>query len=532
MKKKYFAAVFLKKMQHAHLKSIVVFLLLISVVSLATGAVQPAALFTNNMVLQREIAVPVWGTAAPGEKITVLFQKQQQKAIAGNDGKWLIKLEPLKSGGPFEMSITGSNTVIIHNVYIGDVWLCSGQSNMDMTLAKEDRYWCGVYHEAEELAIADYPMIRVFDVDYAPNDKLQQDVKGTWEITSPATAGHFSAAAYFFARNLYEKYKIPIGLITTAYGASTVEAWTSQKVLESNPLFFKLLNDYERKKKIYDTAVSAKEKYRIAYARWQKDSTSAKAAKKDIPKSPGNPDPERDQHNPFVLYNGMVAGLIPYAIKGTAWYQGESNIPTKEIYSLQMEAMIKNWRTDWGQGDFPFIFVQLANYGKYIDTVAGKGGGTTYIREQQLKNLAVSNTAMVVAIDNADDPANIHPKNKQAIGKRLAIAAEGLVYHEGIIWSGPLFSKMEVNGKMARIDFSNADSGLDIIGDTLYGFAIAGADKKFYWANARKENGSVFVSSPDVPSPVAVRYGWGDNPKVNLYNNEGLPASPFRTDDW
>jgi sialate O-acetylesterase len=375
-------------------------------------------------------------------------------------------------------------------------------------------------------------LIRVFDTDYTPSDNILNAVGGKWEITSPETVGHFSAAAYFFARELYNKYKVPIGLVTTAYGASTAEAWVSKKTLEANPLFAKLLSEYEKKKTVYDTSITAQQKYAAAYEKFKVDSVAAKLAKKDPPRNPKNPDPKIDQHNPYVLYNGMIAPLVPYAIKGAIWYQGESNGPSKEIYAAIMEALIKNWRQDFAQGDFPFIYVQLANNGKALDTIAGKGGNTTIVREQQLKNLAIKNTAMVVAVDNADDPSNIHPKNKQQIGLRLALAAKAKVYGEKIPYSGPIYNAMKIEGNTIRISFNHLEGGLTIKGDKPIGFAIAGADKKFVWATATIDGANIIVSSPDIIAPVAVRYAWGDNPPANLYNKAELPASPFRTDDW
>lgn len=504
--------------------------LLITLIAFAD--VKLASPFGDHMVLQRNALIPIWGMADPGEKITVVFEKQRETVTAGADGKWMVKLNKLKAGGPFELTVSGKNSVKLQDVYVGEVWLCSGQSNMDMTVAKEDRYWCGVHNEAEEVANANYPLIRVFDVDFVPSDTIVKDVKGKWEICSPATVGHFSAAAYFFARELYNKYHVPIGLVTTAFGASTAEAWTSKKALEANPLFAGLLNAYTQKKNAYDTADNQK-KYAEALAKWKTDSAVAAAAQKNIPRKPGRvQDPRRDQHSPYVLYNGMVSPLIPYAIKGALWYQGESNGPTKDIYDKLMETLIQNWRDDWAQGNFPFIYVQLANYGKTLDTIPGNGGSTTVVRDKQLKNLSVLNTAMVVAIDNADDPSNVHPKNKQEIGLRLALAAEAMVYEEKIPYSGPVYSKMKTAGNTIRLNFNHVEGGLVAKGDKLVGFAIAGNDKKFVWADAKIEGETIVVSSPEITEPVAVRYGWGDNPKVNLYNKANLPASPFKTDDW
>ncbi|CAN5689433.1 sialate O-acetylesterase [soil metagenome] len=509
-----------------------VIIILIPFVSSVSADVKFASPFTNHMVLQRDMKVPVWGTANPGEKIQLVFGKQNKSGIADANGKWMIYLDKLKAGGPFILTAKGNNTITLTDIYAGEVWLCSGQSNMDMTVAREDRYWCGVYNEAAELASANYPLIRVFDVDFTPSDAILPNVKGVWEITSPKTVGHFSAAAYFFARELYNTLHVPIGLVTTAYGASTAEAWISKKTLEADTAFSKLLQQYDKKKASYDTAITAKNKYAIDLQQWTDAAAVAKEAGKDPPRSPKNPDPSADQHNPYVLYNGMVNALIPYAIRGAIWYQGESNIATKEIYAHIMESLVNNWRKDWCQGDFPFIYVQLANYGKKWDSLPAAGGGTNSIREQQLKNLSIPNSAMVVAIDNADDPANIHPKNKQEIGRRLALAAEANVYGKKNTYSGPIYKSMKIEGNKIRLYFYHVAEGLLAKDGPLKSFAIAGNDNKFVFADAVIDGETILVSAAGISDPKAVRYAWGDNPRVNFYNKDNLPASPFRTDDW
>ncbi len=513
-------------------KNAVVTIILLAFVSRSFADVHFASPFTNHMVLQRDMKVPVWGTAYPGEKIQLVFGKQHKVGIADASGKWMIYLDKLKAGGPFTLTAKGNNIVTLTDIYAGEVWLCSGQSNMDMTVAREDRYWCGVYNEAAELASANYPLIRAFDVDFTPSDSILPNVKGAWEITSPKTVGHFSAAAYFFARELYSTLHVPIGLVTTAYGASTAEAWISKKALEADTALSKLLQQYDKKKAVYDTSTTAKNKYAFDFEKWTAAAAVEKEAGKDPPRSPKNPDPSADQHNPYVLYNGMVNALIPYAIRGAIWYQGESNIATKEIYAHIMESLVNNWRKDWCQGDFPFIYVQLANYGKKWDSLPAAGGGTNSIREQQLKNLSIPNSAMVVAIDNADDPANIHPKNKQEIGRRLALAAEAKWYGKKITYSGPIYKTMKIEGNKIRLYFDHVAEGLLSKDGPLKSFAIAGADKKFVAADAVIDGETILVSAPGITNPEAVRYAWGDNPPVNFYNKVNLPASPFRTDDW
>lgn len=494
--------------------------------------VKLASPFGDHMVLQRNKTVPVWGTASPGEKVTITFNNQKKSTITASDGTWSIRLGKLKAGGPFTMTAAGANAITFQDVYVGEVWLCSGQSNMDFTVAREDRYWCGVFNEKQEVAEADYPLIRVFDTDFAPRLEPQKDVTGTWEIVSPQTVGHMSAIAYFFARDLQKKMKVPVGLITTAFGASTAEAWTSNSALVSNPEFATLLNNFQNKISNYLSDTAAKSKYKKENDAWRIASAKAKEEGKDQPRGPKNPDPVMDQHNPFVLWNGMVAPLVPYAIQGVLWYQGESNSPTASIYRDLMETLIIDWRKQWNQGAFPFLYVQLANIGKEIETIPAAGGAEAIKREAQLLNLSIPNTAMVVAIDNADplDMLNVHPKNKQEIGKRMVLAARAIAYGEKITYSGPVYDSMQIIGNTIHLKFKSIDKGLLCKGDKLKGFAIAGEDKKFVWADAKIVGNSIIVSSPDIAKPIAVRYGWGSNPPISLYNMADLPASPFRTD--
>jgi sialate O-acetylesterase len=510
---------------------LLVFVFLIFISLPVFAEVKLTSLFNDHMVLQREMKVPVWGTADAGEKITVTFSKQKINTVADANGNWKVGLAKLSAGGPYTLTVTGKNTITVQDVYVGEVWLCSGQSNMDMTVAKEDRYWCGVIHEKEEVSKANYPTIRVFDVDFTPNATPRQSVTGKWEIVSPQTVGHLSAAAYFFARDLQAKLKVPVGLVTTAYGASTAEAWISNEAMRSNPKLSFLLDSFQAKLNRYTGDTAAKTKYLAAREKWKADADKAKSEGKDPPRGPRNPDPVMDQHNATVLWNGMVAALVPYAIRGALWYQGESNGPTANIYKDIMETLIGDWRKQWNEGNFPFIYVQLANHEKLI-TDPVKNDPMVTVRDHQLQNLSIPNTAMVVAIDNADpaDYGNIHPKNKQEIGKRLALAALGLVYGEKIIYSGPIFDKMSVEGNKVRISFKNTGSGLMVKGDTLKGFAVAGADKKFVQADAVVDGNSVVVSAAGLTDPAMVRYGWAKNPPTNLYNKEGLPASPFKTD--
>ncbi|GAC1481604.1 MAG: sialate O-acetylesterase [Flavisolibacter sp.] len=458
--------------------------------------------------------------------------EQILSATANANGRWMVKLGKLSAGGPYCITLKGKNTFTINDVYVGEVWLCSGQSNMDMTVAREDRYWCGVFNEKEEVANANYPLIRVFDVDFTPAATPQNDVTGKWEVVSPLTVGHLSAAAYFFARDLQNKIQVAIGLITAAYGASTAEAWLREDPLVKDAAMKPLVESFQSKLAKYATDTTAQNAYKIAYEKWKIAAAKTKAEGKSEVRAPRNHDPIRDQHNSTVLWNGMVKGLVPYAIKGALWYQGESNSPTASIYCHIMETLITDWRSQWGQGNFPFIYVQLANIGKTYDSIPAKGGAEAIKREAQLQNLSLPNTAMVVAIDNADpeEMNNVHPKNKQEIGRRLALAAEAIAYGKKLVYSGPIYEKMEVEGNSVRLHFKYTGSGLMAKDGNLKGFAIAGEDKKFIWANAKIEGNTVVVSSRELSKPGAVRYGWSSNPPTSLYNKENLPASPFRTD--
>ncbi|SFD55565.1 sialate O-acetylesterase [Chitinophaga sp. CF118] len=507
---------------------ILLFLLLNAVI--ASANIKLPSVIGDHMVLQQNTKVKIWGWADAGERVSIKtgWLKQPLTIITGKDGRWSSTLSTIKAGGPYEIILQGKNSIHIADVWLGEVWLCSGQSNMDMTVAREDRYWCGVYNEAEEVATANYPQIRVFDAAFTPTDTVKKDVSGQWEICTPTTVKHFSAAAYFFARDLQQQLKVPVGLITTAYGASTAEAWISRQELKSFP---ELLEDYARRKAAYDTSITAQKKYEADLNKWSVAVIAAKAEGKDLPREPKNPNPEKDQHSPAVLYNGMVAPLIPYTIKGALWYQGESNTSKPALYRALMEALIANWRKDWQQGAFPFLYVQLANYGK-LDSLPVNEKGTVLIREAQLENLSIPHTGMVVAIDNAnpDKPEDIHPKNKQAIGQRFSLLARATVYGEKISYSGPMYQRMQVEGNKVRLYFEHTDGGLKCRDNVLKGFAIAGADKQFVWANATIEGNTVLLSSEQVPHPVAVRYAWASNPPANLYNKADLPASPFRTD--
>lgn len=470
-------------------------------------AVELPRLFSDNMILQRRVPVPIWGTAKPGATVTVVLGKQTHAATAGADGRWIVKLDPLEAGGPLELRV---NELTFRNVLVGDVWLCSGQSNMEYGVETAAR-------PKEEIAAARFPKIRLFTVGRAAKEEPQSDVKGKWQECSPETVAKFSAAGYFFGRELHAHLDVPIGLICSSWSGTPIEAWMSEPLLASDSDTKAALDRWKESLAAYPKAVEAWEK---RAAQWEKDVQSDSNLKR--PKKPSNP----KYASPTLgrLFNGMIHPLIPFAMKGVIWYQGESNTAQAASYEKKFSALIQDWRSRWGRGNFPFLFVQLANF---MPKKPQPGDSDwARLREAQLRALSVPTTAMVVAIDIGDEK-DIHPKNKQEVGRRLALAARALAYGETIVYSGPIFESMKIEEGRIRLSFGHVGGGLM---GSLKGFAIAGDDKKFVWAKAEIEGDTVVVRSDDVPNPKAVRYAWADSPDCGLYNKEGLPASPFRTD--
>jgi sialate O-acetylesterase len=403
----------------------------------------------------------------------------------------------------------------------------------------------------QEIADAKYPKIRLFKVANATAEEPQTDVKGEWVECTPETVGGFSAAGYFFGRDLFKALGVPVGLIHTNWGGTPAEAWTSREGLEGNPALKAIYQRYKQNLANYPKQKEEWDKTRDArMATWKEAAAKAKAEKKPAPRAPQAPaDPAKSPNSPSTLYNGMIAPLVPFGIRGAIWYQGESNAGRAYEYRTLFPAMIADWRKHWAEGDFPFIFVQLANFMARKEQPADSAWAE--LREAQAMTLALPKTGMAVIID-IGEAANIHPKNKQDVGGRLALAAETVAYGKTIVCSGPIYKSMSIEGDKIRLRFDHVGGGLVAKGDDavivkgpggepelqakegarLTGFAIAGADKKFVWADAKIDGDSVLVWAKDVPTPVAVRYAWADNPQCNLYNKAGLPASPFRTDQW
>ena len=626
----------------------------------AFGQVRLPRLVGDGMVLQRDAQVRVWGWADAGEKVTLDFAGRTYNAAAGADSKWAVTLSALKAGGPYSMEIHAGNHIMLKNILIGDVWVCSGQSNMELTMDRvKDKY-------PDIIAHCDNPRIRQFLVPdryvfTSPQEDLQS---GSWESANPQSILQFTAVGYFFAKALYEKYQVPIGLINASLGGSPVQAWMSEDALKAFPAYMEIAEKYkddayvnqikEKDKSINDAwysrlqqldqglANSEKTWFDPAYdasvwplmslpAYWADEkvgpvngvvwfrkeidvpaamvgkpgrlllgrivdsdtvyingtfagttsyqypprkydfpSTLLKEGKniitirvvnttsrggfvKDKPyeltaggqtidlKGPWQyklgatmdplPAPTFIQWKPLGLYNAMIAPLLNCSIKGVIWYQGESNAGNPLEYQKLFPAMITDWRQKWNQGDFPFLYVQLANFMQAKDQPSESNWAQ--LREVQLKTLAVGNTGMAVITD-IGEWNDIHPLNKEEVGRRLALAAQKLAYGDNnVVYSGPVYQSMKIEGNKVILSFTNIGGGLVAAGDgQLKYFAVAGADKKFVWAKAKIENDKIVVWNDQVASPVAVRYAWADNPEgANLYNKEGLPASSFRTDE-
>jgi len=490
-----------------------------------TAEVRLPSVLSDHMVIQRGMDVPVWGWTEPGAKVTVQMGAHKRVTTATPEGKFLVHLPPMEAGGPYTLTVTSANTVWVKDILVGELWICSGQSNMAFALR-------GVANAEKEIADAKYPRMRLFTVGRTPATEPQDDCKGTWAACTPQTAAGFSAVAYFFGRDLLKHLDVPIGLINTSWGGTPSEAWTSPETVKKVAAFKPIVERWQQQIATYADQLKKWEENKDALlAKWKDAAAKAKAAGKKPPRKPRAPaDPTLNPHRPSVLYNGMIAPLLPLRIAGAIWYQGESNASRAYQYRTIFPAMIEDWRAHWGEGDFPFLFVQLANFMK--PKVEPGESAWAELREAQSMALRLPKTGQAVIID-IGEAGNIHPKNKQDVGKRLALAARAIAYGEKITYSGPMYRSMTVEDGKIRLTFDHVDGGLVAKGGgALKGFAIAGSDKKFVWADATIDGDTVVVSSTKVKDPVAVRYDWADNPDGNLYNKADLPASPFRTDDW
>lgn len=469
------------------------------------------ALFADHMVIQRDEPVHVWGDADAGETVTVAFRGQQQAMTADSLGRWSVQLPPGESGGPFVLTVRGTNTITLEDVLVGDVWIASGQSNMGFSL-REAR------DAQQEIAGANLPAVRLLNIKQRFADYPHGDLTVTtpWSICTPDSAAGFSAVAFFFAREIAQREHVPIGVIQSAWGGTPAEAWTSMSALSRDASLMPVFSAWA-------AMVEAEPQTLLVEAREREEiKQRAGAVENENLRVPWHP--VFNAWAPGALYNGMIAPLTHFPIRGVIWYQGESNTDARRypVYGRLFQTLIQDWRTDWSEGDFPFLFVQIANYRTDADSHWPE------VREAQREALALVNTAMVVTID-VGDPKNIHPVDKQDVGHRLALAARAMVYGEHIEDSGPLYRSMSREGHSLRLYFDHADGGLVTEGKQLEGFEIAGPDGKFVPAAAQIDGTTVVLSSPAIPLPAQARYGWSDDPACSLFNKAGLPASPFST---
>ena len=496
-------------------------------------------IFSDHMVLQRGEPVAIWGTAAPSESVKVTFGTQTQEAQAGADGKWKVTLAAMKEEAkPADLVVTGKNTVTIKDVLVGEVWVCSGQSNMQWTVAQ-------AANPDKEIADAKFPSIRMFNLDREVSAQPKDDCKGKWLETNPQNAGQFSAVGYYFGRHLHQVLNVPIGLINTSWGGTRVEAWTSNEALSERPCARDLLQDWATAKAKYN-AESAAKVFEQQKAAWQAQvkaiqERNAKLktgdAKENTPPAPRPADnPHTTPHHPSVLYNAMIAPIIPYGIKGGIWYQGESNQKRAVQYQELLPTMINDWRKRWND-EFPFYIVQLANFGngKPVATEAGIEDTWAELQEAQALTAQTLPKCGMAVINDIGDEKDIHPKNKQEVGRRLALIALAKDYgKKDIGHSGPVLKGNKVVKGKVRVQFDHIGGGLKTRDGKAPGsFQIVGADQKWHWAKAAIEGNEVVVWSDAVKHPVGVRYAWASWPVgANLINKEGLPASCFRTDEF
>ena len=483
----------------------------------------------SNMVLQRDMEVPIWGWASAGKEITISLSTDNESAeslfstttVADAKGNWRIELPAMSAGGPYRLHVTSSNTLELTNVLFGEVWICSGQSNMEWSVrASKD--------SETEIAAADYPMIRLFDIPHRPSGLLQQDVEADWHATTPKTIENFSAVGYYFGRKLYKNLDVPIGLISTNWGGTRIEPWTPPVGFANVPALKSISKEIQDADANYYQQLPQKMKEIEA---WIAETRKALETGARLTQMPENRHALRHHARPTGLYNGMVHPIVPYAMRGALWYQGESNLRDGMLYHEKMKALINGWREVWEQGDFPFYFVQLApfNYG-------GRNADPLFlpqIWEAQAATLAVPNTGMAVTTD-IGNLRDIHPRNKQEVGRRLALWALAKTYSRNdVTHSGPLYKSMKVAGNTIRLSFDSVGSGLMARDEQpLTWFEIAGEDKQFVEAKATIDGDTIVVSSDTVANPVAVRFGWHQSAEPNFVNKEGLPASPFRTYPW
>lgn len=501
-----------------HLRRIALLLLGVAT-AFVRADVMPAPLFRDGAVLQRDKPVTVWGRAEPGEPVRVEFAGQARATAAGVDGRWKVTLAPLRANSrPAELLIRGRNTVRVADVLVGEVWLCSGQSNMNFRVES-------AANAGAEIAASRNPLIRIFGVANPGAETPQETTAGAWLPAAPEHTGKFTAVGYFFARELQPKLGVPVGIVKGTIGGSAVEAWMSADTIAADPTAEAIAERWRHAVAAYP---KARDNHAQALAAWEKERDAAKAASRPFArKKPSEPRPPEERSRPSGLYNSNIHPFIPYAIRGFLWYQGEGNAARPADYRVSFPAMIRQWRRDFDQGDLPFFFVQLASY-----ALPGDATGRQWAlqREAQMAALALPQTAMAVTIDigEADD---IHPRNKQDVGRRLALLARARVYGETLEAESPRATGFAREGAAMVVRF-HAARGLRIRDGGAVDVELAGSDRKFHPAHAVVRGDTLVVTSPAVPEPAAVRYAWRNTPEGLLVNGAGLPVTPFRSDTW
>lgn len=504
--------------------------------SQANAQLKLASFFSDNMVIQREQPVAIWGTAKPRTQVTATLHGATAITAADDKGKWKLNLPKLavkKEGATLEIA-NGSKVIEIKNVLVGDVWFAGGQSNMFFELKKSE-------NAEAEIKQSDIPGVRMFLAQNTAASKPRTNIKGAWYVSSPETSRNFSAAAYYFAKRIHEETGVPIGIIKSCWGGKRCECFTSREAMLSNVHGSAMIERLDKVAETFDRE-KAKKQNEKRLAEWREKTKEIrefnkgkeKADQKRVPRKPGLiKHPYEFERNPTVLYNGMIHPFVGYTMRGAIWYQGEANAKPDlaPIYKEMFSLMIKDWRTRWGS-DFPFYFVQLANF-KKATVQPGLDSDWAITQNQQRLTLELGGTGMAT-INDVGAANDIHPRDKKTVGNRLALWALANEYRKNVVVSGPLFKSHSIADGKVSVEFDHVGGGLKSRdGKPLQRFELAGDDKKWHWATAKIEGANVVVSCPEVPKPVAIRYAWAANPEgANLVNEEGLPASLFRTDDW
>ncbi len=488
--------------------------LLIGGAGLVTAEVRLPGVFSDHMVLQQELRLPIWGWADDGERVTVSFRGRTVSTTARN-GAWMVRLPRQKAGGPFTLVVQGNNQIEFKDVLVGEVWICSGQSNMEWPMSRS-------FEPDADITNSANPRLRLLTVPKLRAESPTNNFEAAWVPCGPDTVRGFSAVAYYFGRDLQAARGVPVGLINTSWGGSPAEVWIRHELLAAHPEYTRdILDPYPEAARLYQEELAKWEAEREALRQEGKQPTRGR---------PWTP------WRPSELYNGMIAPLVPYGIRGAIWYQGESNADRAWQYRTLFADMIRNWRVDWSQGDFPFLAVQLAPWDKNRNRppqeIASEIGESNWaeLREAQAVATEVLPAVGLAVITDVGEKDDIHPPKKAPVGGRLALLARSIAHRERLVAHGPVYRGMKIKKGKVILQFDHVGSGLESRGGALRGFTVCGADRKFVPAIAEVDGKNVVVHSPLAPEPVAVRYGWADYPIVNLFNREGLPASPFRTD--